>query len=55
MSEAEEALREKVKECKGWMKKAPYLCYDLAIELIRAAEYVLEEERTEEEHGRGTV
>lgn len=45
MSEAEEALREKVKECENWMSRAPYLCYDLAIELIQAAKNLLEERR----------
>lgn len=50
MDSAEEALRKAVEDAEDFMKRAPYLCYDLAKELIRAAKDVLKE-RTEEEHG----
>ena len=35
-----ERLAKATYEAEGWMKKAPYLCYDLAKELIAAAKEV---------------
>lgn len=40
-----ERLRAAVKQSEEWMKHAPYLCYDLAKELIEAAKGVVEDKR----------
>lgn len=50
MDSAEEALQKAVEEAETFMKRAPYICYDVAVELIQAVKDVLKE-RTEEEHG----
>lgn len=44
-----EKLAEAVERAEDWMKKAPYLCFDLAMDLIEAAKEVLDG------HGTGTV
>ena len=36
-----ERLAQATKQAEGWMSKAPYLCYDLAKELIEAAKEVV--------------
>ncbi len=48
-AEKKKELAEAVERAEDWMKKAPYLCYDLAKELIEAAKEVLDE------HGTRTV